>query len=377
MPKLLMVTTVAVTIEAFLRPFARHFRALGWTVDAAARGVAGSEKLRQDFDRRYEMEWTRNPLDLSGLAKAAGKIDGLNEKNGYDIVHVHTPIAAFITRFALRRARAAGKVKIVYTAHGFHFYKGAPACKNLIFKTAERRAAVWTDHLIVINGEDYEAALRMLPPEKVTYTEGGIGMDVKKYRGAVFSAEEISVARREMGAGPDDTLILMIAEFSRGKRHRDLISALAETNDPEIRLAFAGTGLLFEETQKLAVEKGVAGQIKFLGFRDDIPRLIAASDTTALPSEREGLPRSIMESMASGKPVIGADIRGIRDMLSGGCGTLVPSGDVKGLAAAMKKHVAGGPEMANIREKSRKKAEIYDVETIIAELGRIYAELLR
>lgn len=376
MAKLLIVTTVSITAETFLLPFARYFREKGWGVDAAARGAESSALCGQTFDNCYEMKWTRSPLDAANLIKSAGRIKKLAEQNQYDIVHVHTPIAAFITRFALRAPRAAGKVRVVYTAHGFHFYKGAPAFKSFVFKTAEKIAASWTDHLIVINSEDYEAALRMLPREKVTLTAGGAGLELEKYRGVKFSAEEIAAARAEMGAGKDETLVLMIAEFSRGKRHKDLVLALELADDPGIRLAFAGTGPLMEEARTLAESKGFAEKIKFLGFRGDIPLLIAAADATALPSEREGLPRVVMESMACGTPVIGTDIRGIRDLLAGGCGMLVPVGDIKALAAALKKHKTKTAETCEIARRAKVKAETFEVEKIIARYDDIYKSLL-
>lgn len=371
-----MVTTVSVTIEAFLLPYARHFRALGWRVDAASRGAGDSRMLSAEFDALYEMTWTRNPLDVKNLVRSAERIRMLVDQNDYDIVHVHTPIAAFITRYALRGLRGAGKVKVVYTAHGFHFYKGAPPLKSFIFKLAEKMAARWTDHLIVINQEDYEAALKMLPQEKVTLTAGGIGMDIKKYRDAAFSMKEIADARREMGASPGDTLILMVAEFSPGKRHGDLIKALASTKDASIKLAFAGAGQAAGESRKLAQAMGVADRVKFLGYRRDIPLLIKAADATVLPSQREGLPRVVMESMAIGTPVIGADIRGIRDLLSGGCGTLVPVGDVNGLAEALKKHKTKTPELEAMVESAKVSSESFDVEKIIARYEEIYDGLL-
>lgn len=376
MAKVLMVTTVAVTLEAFLLPFARAFREKGWAVDAAASGVHSSEPCMRAFGRCYELSWTRNPLDLENLLNSLEKIRILAERNEYDLVHVHTPIAAFVTRYALRKLRASGKVKVVYTAHGFHFYRGAPRLKSAVFKIAEKIAAAWTDHLIVINEEDYMAALRMLPEEKVTLIAGGVGMEMKKYRDAVFSGEELAAARAEMGAGAGDTLVLMIAEFVPRKRHRDLINALALTGDASIRLAFAGTGALMEETRRLAEAKGVADRIKFLGFCKNVPLLIAAADAAALPSEQEGLPRSVMESMARGTPVIGTDIRGIRDMLAAGCGTLVPLGDAEKLAAALKKHKTLTPELTIVREKAKEKAAIYDVREIIKEYEKIYERLL-
>lgn len=372
MPKLLTVTTVAVTIETFLLPLARHLRALGWTVDAAAGGVTGSKTLNRDFSALHEMEWTRNPLDIARLARSVKRIRVIVKQNRYDIVHVHTPIAAFITRFALR----GGGVKIVYTVHGFHFYKGAPPLKKLIFSAVEHAAAHWADHLVVINGEDYEAALKMLPSEKVTFMSGGIGMDVKKYGDAVFSGEELAAARREMGGLSCYTLALMVAEFTPGKRHYDMINALAAADDPAICLALAGTGPLSEEARRLAAAKGVADRVKFLGFRRDIPLLMAAADVTVLPSEREGLPRVVMESMAIGTPVIGTDIRGTRDLLAEGCGTLVRLGDVSMLAAALKKHKTKTPEIAAIIERAKTKSIEFDAEKIIAQYKEIYSQLL-
>lgn len=376
MAKLLLVTTVATTLEAFLLPFARGFREEGWAVDAAARGAESSVLCLRDFDRCHEMAWTRSPFDIQGLANAAGKINAIVEQNGYEIVHVHTPIAALVTRFALRKARAAGKVKIIYTAHGFHFYDGAPLYKNFIFRNAERTAAAWTDHLIVINDEDYRAALRIMPKERVTLIEEGVGLEVDKYRDARFSPQELAAARAELGAAEDDTLILMVAEFSAGKRHKDMINALALTKDPSIRLAFAGVGRFLEETRALAESKGVINSIKFLGFRGDIPLLIAAADATALPSEREGLPRSVMESMASGTPVIGSDARGVRDLLVDGCGTLVPLGNVEKLAEAFKKHKAGCPEITAAKKRAKDRVMGYDVKKVIMKHAEIYKKVL-
>lgn len=178
-----------------------------------------------------------------------------------------------------------------------------------------------------------------------------------------------------MGDTGGDSLILMIAEFSPGKRHKDIIEALALTKDPSIRLAFAGKGPRLEEIRELAASKGLADRVSFLGFREDIPLLISAADATALPSEREGLPRSVMESMALGTPVIGADVRGVRDMLADGRGTLVPLGDVVKLAEALKKHKTATPETEAIIKKAKERAENYDVQKIIKLHEEIYDEV--
>lgn len=142
-----------------------------------------------------------------------------------------------------------------------------------------------------------------------------------------------------------------------------------------MRIAFAGVGQAADEVRKLTESAGIADRVKFLGLRKDIPLLLAAADVTALPSQREGLPRAVMESMAIGTPVIGADIRGIRDLLSDGRGTLVPVGDVSMLTEALKKHKTKTPEIETMIQKAKASSESFDVEKIIAQYEDIYDRL--
>src|SRR5207237_617615 len=122
MPSLLMVTTVPEMLYGFLLPFARHFRACGWRVDAMAQGVSSWPDCVQAFDRVWDMEWSRNPVHPRNMLVAPKGVRDLVAREGYDIVHVHSPVAAFVTRLALRRLRKQGKPRVIYTAHGFHFY---------------------------------------------------------------------------------------------------------------------------------------------------------------------------------------------------------------------------------------------------------------
>ena len=122
MNKLLLVTTVPGTLRSFLLPFAAHFRRLGWQVDAMACGASASIECQQGFDRVWDVEWSRNPLDPRNLLAAPGVIREIVTRERYDLVHVHTPVAAFVTRYALKDLRRQTDTKIIYTAHGFHFW---------------------------------------------------------------------------------------------------------------------------------------------------------------------------------------------------------------------------------------------------------------
>ena len=170
MPKLLIITTIQRTLRDFLLPYGDHFRSLGWQVDAMANVRDPYPVAEEHFDHFYAVDWGRNPLDPRNFGRTPRFIRELVEREKYDIVHVHTPVAAFVTRFALRKLRAAGTVKVVYTAHGFHFFKGNSPLKNFVFLNLEKLAGRWTDHLIVMNREDFSAAQthRIVPPEHLT-----------------------------------------------------------------------------------------------------------------------------------------------------------------------------------------------------------------
>lgn len=332
--KMLIVTTTADTLRAFLLPFARHFRARGWHVDALALGATSCSDCREAFDGCFEAPWSRALSNIAGILKSQRAILNAVEQERYQIVHVHTPIAAFVTRWTLRRRPR--QIRVVYTAHGFHFHKGGTAAINAIYRSIERLAASWTDYLVVINREDHDVAreLRLVPSNRLRYMPG-IGIDLEHFSCTYIPSGEVEEFRYNLGLTTGVRLFLMVAEFNPGKRHRDAVEALALIGRADFHMAFAGLGPELERVRSLAERLGVSSQVHFLGFRTDVPKLLRAATALVLPSEREGLPRSIMEAMAMGIPVIGADVRGIRDLVESGAGVLVPVGNTQQLAAAM------------------------------------------
>jgi glycosyltransferase involved in cell wall biosynthesis len=334
--RMLVVTTVGSMLREFLVPFAQHFRSQGWQVDAMARPDGAFEQCVEHFDHLWPASWTRNPLDVRSFRENVGQVRRIVASEGYDIVHVHTPIAAFITRYALRRMRVSGKPEVIYTAHGFHFHNGGRPLENGLYLAFEKLAGHWTDYLIVINREDEASALRyrIVPPERLRYMPG-IGLDLRHYDITNVSDMDIMRVRAELGIRGTESLLLMIAEFTRRKRHEDALLAFSLLGRLDVHLALAGEGPELDRMQRLTDDLGISGRVHFLGFRRDIPALIRASAATLLVSAREGLPRSTMESLYLGTPVIGTDIRGIRDLLADNCGRLVPVGDPTAIAEAM------------------------------------------
>lgn len=376
MNKLLMVTTVPSTLRSFLLPFAAHFRSQGWQVDAMSSGVSTAE-CRSEFDRVWEVEWSRNPLDPRNLLAAPQVIREIVSREQYQIVHVHTPVAAFVTRYALKDIRQDLGTSLIYTAHGFHFHPSGNPIKNAVFLNLEKLAGKWTDYLVTINHQDKQAAIanRLVTTDRCRYMPG-IGVDLSYYNRDTVPDDAVTQVRAELGIAADCQLLLSVAEFTPRKHHVDAISAFAKLDRTDIHLVFAGSGPLMDSMQQLATNLGVADRIHFLGNRQDIPVLMKAASANILVSEQEGLPRSVLESLALKTPTIGTKIRGTQDLLSDGCGLLVDVGDVDGLAAAMTVVLDRPEETAQMSQLGSERISAYNLEAIVELHEQLYAEAL-
>jgi glycosyltransferase involved in cell wall biosynthesis len=371
--KLLQVTTIPETLEAFLLPFAERFREEGWTVGAMARSVTRNEACRAAFDRLHDVGWSRNPLAPTNLA-AVRTVTEVVSAERYDLVHVHTPVAAFVTRFALRwRPRHPA---VVYTAHGFHFHAAGNRVANAVFRSLEQLAGPWTDELVVINREDEEAARRhgIVPPRHLHFVPG-IGIDLQGLERTTVAQERVDAVRGELGMRPTTALFLMVAEFTPNKRHLDALRAFALLTPSDAdapHLAFAGVGPTLTAVRRTAGDLGVADRVHFLGYRRDVPVLLRAATALVLTSGREGLPRSVMEAMASGTPVIATDVRGVRDLVGGGNGVMVPVGDVAAIRDAMGFVLSHRSAVRQMVALARTHIRSYDVRAVLDAYGAIY-----
>lgn len=372
--KLLIVTTISRTIRYFTIPYIRHFKNLGWQVDGMAADIVNDHECIAELDNIWEIQWSRNALDPRNFFIGAARVREVVTLEDYDLVHVHTPIAAFVTRYALKDL---DKTKVIYTAHGFHFYHGGNPIKNAIFLNLEKLAGAWTDYLVTINQEDAKAARkhRFLPAERIIYTPG-IGLNLEDYNPDQVCEAEINHIRQELNLDNDDILLLSIAEFTPRKRQQDQLIALKKLNRPEIHIAFAGYGITQAKIEKLAQELELQQQVHFLGHRGDIPALICASKAVLLTSQQEGLPRCIMEAFCAAKPVIGTKIRGTQDLLADECGLLVEVGDTNALAIAIAEIVDCPEKAARIGQNGRQKIATYDVQEILKIYEDIYAQAL-
>lgn len=371
-PKLLVVTTVAATHRAFLLPFARHFANIGWLVDGVASEISNNKECQDTYSEVFDFPFARSPLQLLPALKEINKFRELILKKKYDLVHVHTPVAAFFTRFIVKSLPAGARPKVVYTAHGLHFYKWS-GLVSLLYLILEKLAGYWTDCLITINQEDTQAAKKLKLAPKIIYMPG-IGIDLAQYTPTPEAVKD--VIRKELGISKKNKCIIMVAEFNKNKRQKFLLDAVNVLKDKDIIVLFAGSGSNMDIVKKHVEMLGLEKQVRFLGHRNDIRELLALADVNVLPSMREGLPRSMMEAMAVGTPNVGSRIRGIIDLLEGGCGGLFDVRSVNQLAEQIKQ-VLYLPGIANKwRNNARRKVAKFELQEIIGLHEKLYSEIL-
>jgi glycosyltransferase involved in cell wall biosynthesis len=373
---LLFVATVAPTIR-FLVPYAAHFRALGWRVDAVASGAGDDQVLQESFDHVYELPLSRSIRDVTGIVRAGRAMSELLGA-GLDIVHVHTPIAAFVTRVAVRRSPAERRPAVAYTAHGFHFYEGGNPATNALFLTAERVAGRWTDRLIVINDEDDAAAKRnrIVPRSRLVHMPG-IGIDTRTFSPSSVLPDGVARVRGQLGIAADAPIFVVIGELNRNKRQHDVIAALASMQHADAHLVLLGDGPERPTLEAFAAHLRLQDRVHPLGHVDDVRPVLRAGTALVMPSKREGLSRSVMEALALEVPVIASAARGNRELIGIDRGILVATADVRGLADAMDRLIDHPDERRAMGLRGRERiVERHDLQDLIRMHEELYRAML-
>lgn len=309
--KILYVTTIGSTMS-FFKTLIRELLDEGHTVD-----IATSETVkpvpacyREWGCRVFHLPCSRSPLSKGNLT-AIKAIRRIVTENGYDLVHCHTPIAAACTRLACRKLRKKKGLKVFYTAHGFHFYKGAPLKNWLIYYPVEKFCARFTDKLITINHEDFALAQKKMKAGEVLYVPG-VGINIDRFRDV---SVDRSAKRRELGIPEDAVMLLSVGELNENKNHKTVIHAMACMDRKDIHYVIAGIGPKEEALRQQAESLGLGERFHLLGYRSDIAELLTVADAFVFPSYREGLSVSLMEAMANGLPCAVSRIRGNTDLI--------------------------------------------------------------
>ena len=377
MRRVLFCASVLRHITAFHVPYLEFFKERGFEVHVAARSDLGGEwgDYTDYIDRLFDIHVDRSPFKLDNV-RALRELKYIIARNNYALIHCHTPVAGFLTRLAARTARKNG-TKVLYTAHGFHFYKGAPFINWLLFYPVERIASRWTDCLVTINREDYELALKRGFKARRIVCIPGVGVDLTRFSPADSST--ISKRRAEYGYNDDDFLLLYAAEMNRNKHQDLLIRSMVEIarKVPSARLLLAGRGPLREEYQRLASELNVSGYIDFLGYREDMHRIFPMCDVIVASSYREGLPVNIMEAMACAKPIVATRNRGHSELvLPGQNGFLVEPHDPASFAECVLRLYEDPELRAEMGRRSYEFVERFSLSNVYPRMAGLYKEIL-
>ena len=382
MKRALVLASVASMIDQFNMPNIHLMKEMGYEVDVATNFLKGStcsdekiaalkQTLKEMNVRCFQIDFSRNVLKIGENLKAYKQTKKIINENNYALIHSHSPIGGFLSRIAARNTRDNG-TKVIYTAHGFHFYKGAPLMNWLIFYPIERICSRWTDVLVTITNEDYQLAQKKMYAKEVVYVPG-VGINTALFAPKEGDVEINACKRNELGISKGDTVMLSVGELNKNKNHEIVLRTMAQLDRADLHYVIAGIGDYKEHLEQLAKELGINSQLHLLGFRTDVKELFKMADIFAHPSFREGLSVAVMEAMANGLPVICTDIRGNTDLIEDNKGGYLFKPDVQDTAYKALKNIMDSSDRRSMGQYNLNKSKLFDIKTVLETMRKIYA----
>ncbi|TCI46220.1 glycosyltransferase family 1 protein [Exiguobacterium sp. SH3S2] len=365
--KILYVTTVSNTANAFLIPHVRWLKENGHSIDITFNiDQEIKNELKEVVENIFVSKFNRSPLNIKNFF-AYRELRKIIDKGGYDLVHTHTPVASAFVRYSLRKNKMT---KVIYTAHGFHFHENSSLLSWFLYYPIEKILSKYTDTIVTINQEDFRLATEKLKAGNVAYIPG-VGINIEEIK---KNETDTSQKRKELGVPDDAFLVLSIGELNRNKNHKVIIRAISRLNNPKIYYVICGKGGLEPSLKKLIKSLNITENVKILGHRNDVHEILQTSNAFAFPSFREGLPVAIMEAMAHGVPVVCSDIRGNSDLISHNTnGYLVPPKDIGGFMNSIDKIYKNEDGMNDLfSSESKQKIERFSNEVIKEEIINLY-----
>lgn len=358
--KVLFTATVDSHILHFHIPFLKMFKENGYEVHVATNG---NEDIPY-CDVKHKISFERSPFKINNL-RAISELKKIIDEEKFDIIHTHTPMGSVVTRLAARNARKNG-TRVIYTAHGFHFYKGAPLLNWLIFYPVEKYLSKYTDTLITINNEDYELAKRKFKKCYNIKLVPGVGVDSNKFN-INMKAEEEQKIKEKFGFKKNDFIIIYVAELNKNKNQFMAIKAMKELvkENNDIKLLLVGKGEYEKKYKKLIEKLKLENNVILAGYRNDVPKLMKISNLAISCSNREGLPVNLIEAQMSGLPIIATNCRGNRDVLKEQHEYLIELNNEKKLSEYILK-------CKNEKRNKTKSNSKYELENILKSMYYIY-----
>ncbi len=374
MKRLLVVANVAKEhVNKFHLPFIKHFSELGWEVDVAC---VHDEDVPY-CHRQYDMVYKRNTLSVATI-RGIFQLRRILKETHYDVIHCHTPTGGVVARVAAMGLR--NKPVVLYTAHGFHFFRGASLLSWVLFYPIEKFLSRFTDCLITINTEDYELACKRFHAKKHCYIHGaGVNLSRYKQDDEERRMEARRRIRKELSLSEDDIVLTYVAELIPNKNQLSLIDMLKVLiqQHPNVKLLLVGPDHHGGQVQRKAEAMGLGQHVICTGWRSDIADLLAASDFAVPASKREGLGLNIIEAMAGKVPVVAYDNRGHRDIIrQGENGYIVPNGDHEVMASTISMLIENSNKCKEVITQAFFSINQYDTIAVLDNLQKVYAEVV-
>ena len=379
--KALMTASVASMIDLFNRNNIQILQEMGYEVHVAANFKEGNitsdervrefrKELKQNGVKVIHVPIPRSIFRIKDILISYFQLKKLCGKENYALVHTQSPIGGVVARMAAASSRETG-TRIIYTAHGFHFFQGAPLQNWLLFYPIEKLLSLCTDALITINREDYRRA-KTFSAKEVRYVPG-IGIDTKKISA---SRKDCLFIRKEFGFSEKDFIVISVGQLSKRKNQEVIIRAMAQIKDASIKYLLVGLGEKEAEYRELIKTLSLQDRVILAGYREDVPELLHMADVFVFPSLQEGLPVALMEAMAAGIPAVCGKIRGNMDLITHGIeGVLAEPEDSKAFAEAIVELKKNPDKAMFYRKNAKKKIRGFSVEVVAGGMREIYGEM--
>ncbi len=387
MKKVLLVTTVSGFVPQFELNNVQILQNMGYEVHYASNYHTpsyGNDNHRLDGTGiiRHQIDFVRSPFSVQNIV-VYRQLCQLMRNEHFDLIHCHTPMGGVMARLA---AHATHTAPIIYTAHGFHFFTGAPLINWLCYYPIERFLSHFTDYQICINQEDYERAKKDFHAKNVGYIPG-VGIDLKKI--PHFNDEEKKQKKVILGLPTDQIIVLSSGEMIKRKNHETAIRAIAKLPESyPVHYVICGHGKLNNDLHALVQELRISSKVTFLGYREDMLEILQIADLFLFPSYQEGLPMALLEAMASGLPVICSDIRGSRDLMgtsttetatqkycAGGI-MIKHVNDAESYSHALQELLKSHSELKLLGKQNALRSQYFSIESVSNIMQHIYHQLL-
>lgn len=378
----LMFASVASMVDLFNRDNIKILEELGCEVTIACNFMEGSVYSKQQskkfmnelIARGYDVinvPVPRSIYDIRGMVRTVMKLSAELKKRHYDLVHCQSPIGGVLCRIAAKKSRKHG-TKVLYYAHGFHFYKGAPVKNWMIYYTVEKLCAGITDCILTLNREDYKRASRNFNT-KVKFVPG-VGLDIK---GIDKVPQEKEAVCKELGIPSNKKIVLSVCELSERKNCLVAIKSFLKADSKDAVLVLCGIGAQEEMLKQYVNDAGAEERVIFAGFRNDIIKMFKAADVFIFTSKQEGLPVALMQAMASSLPVVCSRIRGNTDLIKNGQGGyMYDPMDEDGFADGLKELLDNKAICRKMGRVNRRRVAKYDISSVNEIMRNIYISLL-